>query len=120
MISMIRKFNFDYDYENDDLFLYDSKSKSKGSIEIDDLVIDFNSDKEVSAIELSKATSFLKSVGEWVDKELLKEIQGCQIDITQKNNFLVLKLTLQFKTKPSLTTPVIVPTINEPSPALAY
>ena len=120
---MIRKFKFDYDHENDNLFLYDPNSKSKASIEIDDFIIDFNSKKEVSGIEMLNATSFLKGLdvdGVEVSKEMLNEIEDCKIDIIPKNNFFVVKFVLMFKSKKQLTTPIFVPTLNESSPALAY
>ena len=120
---MLRKFNFDYDFENDSLFLFDPKSKSKASIELDDFIIDFNSRKEVSGIELLNASSFFKGVdleGKTIDKQMLKGIQDCKIEITPKSNFIVIKFLLLFKSKKLLTTPVFIPTINEPSPAVAY
>ena len=97
---MLRKFSFDYDFDNDSLFLYDPKSKSKASIELEDFIIDFNSKKEVSGIELLNASKFFKGLesnGLKVDKENLKEIQGCRIDIAHKSNFIVLKFLLYFK-----------------------
>ena len=120
---MLRKFNFDYDFDNDSLFLFDPKSKSKASIELDDFIIDFNSRKEVSAIELLNASSFFKGVdleGKTIDKQLLKEIQDCKIELTPKSNFIMIKFLLLFKSKKLLTTPVFIPTINESSPAVAY
>tara|TARA_Y100000310_G_scaffold289971_1_gene316796 strand:+ start:2968 stop:3330 length:363 start_codon:yes stop_codon:yes gene_type:complete len=120
---MIRKFKFDYDFENDDLFLYDPNSKSKASIEIDDLIIDYNKNKEVSGIELLNASSFFKvlsSADFLVDKEILKSIQDCKVEIIPKSNFFMIKFILSFKSKKTITTPVIVPIINESSPSLAY
>lgn len=120
---MFRKFNFDYDVENDSLFLYDPKSKSKASIEIGDFIIDFNSKKEISGIELLNASAFFRDLKDeqiTVNKELLSEIQECGVDITSKGNFIVIKLILVFKSKKKLSTPVYIPSINEPSPALAY
>ena len=120
---MIRKFNFDYDYEHDNLFLYDPKSKSKASIEIDDFIIDFNGKKEVTAIELLSASTFFKDLDIddiSVDKDVLKDIEDCKIDVVPRGNFLVIKFMLTFKSKKNLTTPIFVPTLKEPSPALAY
>jgi len=120
---MLRKFNFDYDFENDSLFLFDPKSKSKASIELDDFIIDFNKHKEISGIELLNASSFFKGLdleGQTIDKQILKEIQDCKIKIIPKSNFIVIKFLLLFKSKKLLTAPVFIPTINEPSPAVAY
>ena len=51
---------------------------------------------------------------------MLKGIQDCKIEITPKSNFIMIKFLLLFKSKKLLTTPVFIPTINEPSPAVAY
>jgi len=120
---MIRKFKFDYDYENDSLFLYDPKSKSKASVELDDLIIDYNNKKEVSGIELLNTSSFFKDIscnGFKVDKDTLKDIKDCKIDVIPKNNFFIIKFILLFKSKKQIITPVIIPKVTEPSHALAY
>ena len=123
VIILLKKFNFDYDFENDSLFLYNSKSKSKASIEMDDIIIDFDSKKEVSAIELLNASNFfsgMESEGEeTIDKNMLKDIKECKIDVIAKSNFLVIKLLLVFKSMKTLAAPMIVPGIHKPSPAVA-
>ncbi len=59
---MKRKINFDYDPEQDNLFLFNPKSKSNASIELNDIVSDFNSKKQLTAIEITNATKILKSL----------------------------------------------------------
>ncbi len=122
-MTLLKKFDFDYDFENDSLFLYDSKSKSKASVEMDDVIIDFNSKKEVSAIELLNASNFFRGMDfegdEILDKEMLDSIKECKIDVIAKSNFLVIKLLLVFKSMRTLVAPLIVPGIHEPSPAAA-
>ena len=79
---MSKKYKFDYDYENDSLFIYNSTSKSKGSVEIDDLIIDYSSNKEISGVELLNASRFFKEVtleGHSLSKEMLKEIIDFQL-----------------------------------------
>lgn len=61
MNKMIKKFNFDYDFENDSLFLFNPESKSKASVELDNFIIDFNTHKEVCAIEILNASDFFKN-----------------------------------------------------------
>lgn len=114
---MLRK--FDYDSENDSLFIFDPKSKA--SIEMDDFIIDFNAKKDISGLELLNASEFLESLDfeEKIDiEEALKDIKDCKVDIIKKDNFYVIKFILIFGTKQSLATPLIVPSIKEPSPAL--
>lgn len=116
---MIKKFKFDYDYENDNLFIYDSKSKSKASIELDNIIIDYNTKKEISAIELINATNFFKEITKFeLTKDKIKEITLCKIETITKNNFYIINLELTFKNKEQIATPIIIPTVNEPSPAI--
>jgi len=120
---MLRKFKFDYDPDNDSLFLYDPKSKSKASVELDDLIIDYNSRKEITGIEMLNASAFLKDVGcngFAVTREALRELKGCKVDIMPRSSFFVVKLILLFKPNRQFAAPVIVPSVKAPSPALAY
>ena len=120
---MFRKFNFDYDAENDNLFLYDPKSKSRASVEFDDVIIDFNSRKEVAGIELLNASDFFKGLkveSSTVSKALLRNIKSCKVNVAHKNNFILIKLILTFDSDKQLVTPLFIPSIKEPSPALAY
>ncbi|MFH1916946.1 MAG: DUF2283 domain-containing protein [Nanoarchaeota archaeon] len=114
---MIRTFKFDYDSENDDLFLYDPKSKSKASIELDDVIVDFNSNNEVSAIEIMNASSFLKDVSQGFQHAWLNEMTGSKVDIIVKENFLVIKMILVFRAGEIITL-LMIPTITKTSPAL--
>jgi uncharacterized protein YuzE len=119
---MLKNLKFDYDPENDSLFMYDSKSKSKASIAMDSLIMDFNADGEISAIEILNATTFFQSLvtGDMVlDQTTLQEIKKCQIETLQKGNFHFIKFTLTLKTDISLVTPLMLPTISEPCPALS-
>lgn len=117
----MRRFRFDYDYENDSLFLYDPKSKSKASIEIDDLIVDFNRDKDVAGIELLNATRFFKDIrieGSVVTKKMLKDIQQCKVEMIRRDSFIVFKLLILFKHEKRISAPIMLPSIRESSPAL--
>jgi uncharacterized protein YuzE len=121
MTKMNPEYKFDYDYENDSLFVYDSMSKSKSSVEIDDLIIDYNSKKEVSAVELLNASQFFKDIlskDMEISKDKLKDITSCNLEIIPKNNFFIIKFVFTLKSKEILTAPILVPTINESSPSL--
>ena len=118
---MRKNFAFDYDSDNDSLFLYNPKYKSKASIELDDIVIDFNSKKQLSAIEITNATKMLANLLEEkkaLSKTMLKSIKSCKIEIIKKNNALVVRLFIMLKSK-QIFTPLIIPTITEPSPSIA-
>lgn len=115
---MFKKFGFDYDPKGDSLFLYDQKSRSKASIQINDLILDFNSRKEISGIEILNASVFFKglSPGRNITKKILEEIQECKVDISQKESFMVIKISLFFRSEKAFSTPVIVPAINRIPP----
>ena len=118
---MRRNFAFDYDPENDNLFLYNPKSKAKASIEIDDIVIDFDSKKQLSAIEITNATKILSTLikeKNTIKKTMLRDIKTCKIEIIKQNNHLVIRLFITLKSK-KIFTPLIIPSIIEPSPSIA-
>jgi uncharacterized protein YuzE len=116
--KMIKNMSFDYDQENDILFLYDETTKSKASIDIDDIIIDYDSRKEISAIELLNTSKFFKDLDVQITKESLNELSNCAIEIIPKGRFFILRLNLKFKSG-QLTTPIYIPSIHETSPAVA-
>ncbi len=119
----MEKFKIDYDIESDDLFLF-SDRKSKGSIEIGNLVIDFDNQGKLVGIELLNATQFLKnsvdsSVNEIISRYFLSKLTGCEVQVKQQNNFLFIKITLIGKNTKNFCH-INTPLIEETSPALAY
>lgn len=119
---MKRKMKFDYDHENDSLFLYDPSVKSNASVEIDDMIIDYTSKKEVSAIELLNASVFFKDISsekDFLTKQTLQNIADCTVEIIPKQNFFMIKFIFTLQSKKRLCAPVMVPSIQEPSPAVA-
>jgi len=119
----MQKFNFSYDRENDDLFLFSPGSKSKGSVEMGDLILDYNSKKELVGLQIMKASKMLREMTGGKSRDLVSEVlnnlKECKVDIRVKNNLLIVKVYLS--SKANEISPVIsVPSIREPSPALAY
>ena len=117
---MSRQFKFDYDYENDSLFLYNPNKKSKASVEIDDMIIDYDSNNTISAIELLNASIFFNDMGAnkgLITKDRLKEISECSIHVIKKNNFHLIRFEFTMKSKEQITAPIMIPTIDKPSPA---
>ncbi len=118
----MQKYKFSYDKDNDDLFLFNPKSKSKGSVELGDLVLDYNTKKELVGVQLMNASKFIKEfIGENVStiKEHLNNLKECKIDVKPKGNLLIIKIFLIGKPK-ELAPVISVPNIMESSPALAY
>ena len=89
-------------------------------MEIDDLVIDYDSKETISAVELLHASDFFKSIGTKglsLNKKKLKELSNCKLEIITKQNFLILKFIFILKSKEEILAPIMIPSISEPSPA---
>lgn len=115
-------FNTDYDREADDLFVY-AKEKSKGSIEVGDLVLDFDNAGRLVGIEILNATKFLADCTadkEGISKHFLSELNKCEVEVKKKSNFLFIKLILTGKDMRKISCPINAPIVTERSPALAY
>lgn len=118
----MRKFNFSYDEEHDDLFLYDPQAKSKGGVELGDVVLDLNAQKEVVGLQFLHASRLIHDL---IDsktstsiKKILCTLDSCRVDIKTKNNLLVIKISLI--TKDDQIRPILsLPRIVQKSPALA-
>ena len=115
----MQEFKFSYDKENDDLLLYNPKSKSKGSVELGDIVLDFDSKKTLVGIQIMNASKMIKDItNDSGVKTLLQKLKKCQIEVKPKNNMLLIKLYLISGNKE--ISPVLnVPAITQSSPALA-
>jgi len=116
----MQKLNFSYDKENDDLFLFSPKSKSKGSVELGDLILDYNNKKELVGIQIMNASSMIKDlVGEDLQtvKGVLSDLKECKIDVKTKGNWIFIKIYLLSNLK-EISPVISVPKIVEPSPAL--
>lgn len=116
----MEKFNIDYNRESDDLFLY-AKEKSKGSVEIGDLILDFDRYGRLVGIEMLNATKFLSDCvaeKDIISKEFLSELVKCEVEVKQKNNFLFIKIYLIGK-KAVVPCLINAPIVTETSPALA-
>ena len=116
----MQNFKFDYDKENDDLFIYSTKSKSGASVEIGDVVFDFDKDKKLAAIEIMNATKFLKSliVDHKFSKNTLSELVSCEIEVNVQDNFLLIKIVFLVKEGRRLPANLSLPRISASSPAL--
>ncbi len=117
------RFKIDYDRESDDLFLY-SEKKSKGSIEMGNLVLDFDNKGELVGIELFNAVQFLKDAiaketGAQINKNFLSSLTSCFVSAKQQNNFLFLKIML-ISGEIKISCPINTPLIEKTSPGLAY
>lgn len=118
----MREFKFDYDYENDDLFLYNKNCKSSASVEIGDMVLDFDKRKGLVGIEIMKASHFLKAlISENVrmSKKSLSNMFSCKVDAMVQDNFLFIKMILFMDQGLEVPVNLSVPRITNSSPALS-
>ena len=121
-LKKMRKFNFSYDKENDDLFLFISKSKSRGSVELGDMVLDFNNKKELVGLQIMNASKLFKDIlSDNVNgiKSVLRNLKECKIDAKLKRNIMIIKIFLVSE-KREIAPVMQVPTISRSSPSLAY
>lgn len=121
-LKNIKKFNFSYDKEHDDLFLFNPESKSKGSIEIGDIIFDYNSKKEFVGLQLINASKILESISEKdlsTIKNVLDNLSGCTVEYVNNNNLLIIKINLLGKDK-EINSSISIPNITESSPSIAY
>lgn len=117
---MLKKFRFDYDEENDSLFIYDPKSKSKGSVEVDNLIMDLDTNKDVVALEILNATDFFKDVSDVkVTKQTLAKLHECKLEIIPRGSFFLFKIHLKPQEEKAISTSMFVPNVKENSPAVA-
>ncbi|MBU0461803.1 MAG: DUF2283 domain-containing protein [Nanoarchaeota archaeon] len=117
------KFNFSYDKEQDDLFLSSPKSKSKGSVEIGDIILDFNGKKELIGIQVMHASKLMKditaeNISTSTIKNILSSIDKCLVEVKPHSNLLVIKLHI-FSDVKDISSVINVPAITESSPVLA-
>lgn len=118
----MQRFNFSYDEENDDLFLYNPKSRSKGSVELGDIILDFNNKKELVGLQIMGASRLIKElVGESINgiRSILSDLKECRVDAKVKSNLLIIKMCLLSRSR-SISPVIPLPSIRKRSPALAY
>ncbi|KHO46561.1 MAG: hypothetical protein QS98_C0002G0009 [archaeon GW2011_AR3] len=115
-------FNFSYDKENDDLFLFKPKASSKGSIELGNIILDFNTKKEFVGMQVMDASKFLCDLVKGSASEIrniLNNLTSCKIDTKVRGNLLIIQFLL-IANKKEIAPIITMPHIIESSPALAY
>lgn len=118
----MQRFNYDYDTDNDDLFLFNPKSRSRASVELGNIIFDFNSRKNLVGIQLMNASKLLKDM---VDdssikdmKEFLKSLKGCNVEIKDNQDILIVKFLL-ISDMQEIQAVLSVPKITESSSTVA-
>jgi uncharacterized protein YuzE len=117
----MQEFKFDYDEENNDLFIYSGKKKSAASVEIGDIIFDFDKERGLSGIEIMNAPGYLSALisGIKVSKSALANLLSCKVESKIMNNLLLVKIILVMKEKEQIPVNLTIPRITNPSPAVA-
>jgi len=82
------KMKFSYEQKTDDLFIFNPKEKSKGSIEMGDIILDFNNKKELVGIQIMNASKFT------VSKKVLSKLKECSFNIQKQKQWSIIRLKL--------------------------
>ncbi len=119
----MKEFKFDYDPENDDLFVYSEKEKSKGSVELGNLIFDFDSNRDLVALEIMDASKFIQEMtgkDVVINKKFLGSIKSCRLEIRQHQNMLLIKLLILFENQEKILVPITTPNVKHSSPVLSH
>ena len=105
---------WDYDDDYDDLAIFKKGLRYYGSIDFDNLILDFTSKGEFKGIELMDATKYLSNLtGEKVTKEQLMNIADCDITAVKSGEQLIVRVTLLLKDKTTIKTAVTAPLLKD-------
>ena len=113
----MEKFNFDYDSDNDDLFVYLDGKKSSGAVELGNIILDFDSDYNLVAMQIINVSEFLsKILSKSIELTNLKEIK---MEIINFRNIDAVKFIIS-DDKTEEKANILIPHIREKSPVLEY
>ncbi len=93
----MQKFKFSYDKENDDLFLFNPKSRSQDSVLAGDIVIDYDSKKNIVGLQLMNASNLITKIlnGNIADvRSILNNITDTKVNINKVNKMLIIEINL--------------------------
>jgi|WetSurMetagenome_2_1015567.scaffolds.fasta_scaffold212213_1 uncharacterized protein YuzE len=111
----MKEFKFDYDEENDDLFVYLEGAESTGAVELGNIVVDFDAQGNLAALEILDASVFFSKLISTAIK--IAQIESLAIDIVNFRNMEALQLKIIAKGQTYMHT-LLVPRIKTSSPAL--
>lgn len=95
--SKMQNTEFDYDPENDDLFMHLKDTKSKGSIELGDIIIDYNSKMKIVGIEIMNASKLIRDVANKnleLVKNILTNLESCKMEIKPSEKQVIIRIDL--------------------------
>ena len=87
--NMIETNKKDYDYENDSLFFFIKGAEYSHSLNLDNIILDFNTDQSLKGVEILNAS---KKFG--VSKYALKSLHKMDLDLDISDEKIELKISL--------------------------
>lgn len=104
---------WDYDFKYDILFFKVKDREYLKSIEVDNIVLDLDSEKFLTGVQILEASKFLG-----MDKMMLREIPNWKFEAKVENNRVEVRLMFQIKIRNKIIekNPIIMQSINEKLP----
>jgi len=113
----MENFNFSYDEENDDLFIYLKNKKSEGAIELGNIILDFDSDYNLVAMQIINVTEFFSKILSKIIE--ISKIQEIKMEIVNFRNMDAIKFIIS-DDKVEEKANILIPHIKEKSPVLQF
>lgn len=111
----MKPFKIDYDLENDSLFVFLENSKSNGAIEIGNLVLDFNEDNDLVAMEILEASKIFKTIlSKMVELSKIREFKA---DVINMRNMAGIRFSISDDNITERSS-FLIPRVFEKSPAI--
>ncbi|PIN77531.1 hypothetical protein COV16_06750 [Candidatus Woesearchaeota archaeon CG10_big_fil_rev_8_21_14_0_10_34_8] len=106
-----KKGEYDYDFRHDILYFGAKKREYKNSIELDNVVVDFDPKGNVYGVQIFEASKYLQ-----IDKDQLEKLQQWMFSAEIHEKRLTIRLVLQVKQKDKIIekNPIIQQMISIP------
>ncbi|MFT4309320.1 MAG: DUF2283 domain-containing protein [Candidatus Woesearchaeota archaeon] len=118
----MKKYDFHYDSNYDSLFIHQLDRKSSGSIDMGDIILDYDSNEEFVGIQLLNASELISdNTGETRIKSMLKNLTKCSIRTLDKKGIVTIVILLESTVQKyrSIRYSLVVPDTNYRSQAIA-
>ncbi len=104
---------FDFDFKNDIFFFKVKDREYSYSIEMNDIVIDFDEENFITGLQVFNASDFFG-----IDKKLLQKVKGFKMQAKVENNVIKIRLTfsMNFRNKEINYTPIIFERVDNKIP----
>jgi len=109
--------NVGYDYDNkyDSLFVYNKNRKAYGTLDLDEIYLDYDKKLNIVGIEIMNASNFLSAqTRKRVFKKDLARIEKVKLSTEARKGFLLIKLLLEVKKEKELAQLPATLTVQNP------